>query len=239
MALPAHQRDRTDRIRARFGWKLVKKEGLCIAISNHARGDTSNKEEVEEKRMVNMGMKILGGLVVLAMVATATEVVLVLAQENLGLRPSEGMQLSEGNRSHLVAPLWFDEQCDELNNLTEEDRAAIQRQMEEFSEGLRVQYGDNPSEEDRAAMDQELQTFWEQLCEEYSISCPDRPWGAGQFNGSVGPGQYNGENRSVPGEQVGFNASREREQRSGTSGPGFVTQVLASIQTFFRNLLGR
>jgi len=222
---------------------LVKKEGLCIAISNHARGDTSKKkEEVEEKRMVNVGTKILGGLVVLALVATATEVVLVLAQENLGLRPPEGMQPPEGNRSHLVAPPWFDEQCDELNQLPEEERAEIQEQMEEFQEGLREQYGDNPAEEERAEMNQELQTFWEQLCEEHSISCPDgyHLWSADRsgFNESGRPGPYMGENSSEPGGWVGPNETREQEQQSGKSGPGFVTQLLAGIQTFFRNLLG-
>ena len=159
--------------------------------------------------MVKLGTKILGGLVVLALVATATEMVLVLAQENLGLRPSEGMQPPEGNRSNLVAPPWFGEQCDELNQLPEEDQAAIQRAMEEFSAELREQYGDHSSEEERAAMDQELQIYWEQLCEDYSISCPDgyRPWGADRsgFNESVGPVPHAGENRSEPGGWVGFN----------------------------------
>jgi hypothetical protein len=220
---------------------LVKKEGLCVAISNHARGTHRKKEEVKKKGMVKLGTKILGGLVVLALVATATEVVLVLAQENLGLRPSEGMQPPEDNRSHLLAQPWFDEQCDDLNNLPEEERAEIQRQMEEFREGLREQYGDNPSEEERAVMDQELQTFWEQLCEEYSISCPDgyRSWGAdrGGFNGSVGPGQYMSKNSSEFRRRAGLNESREREQRSGKSGPGFVTQLLGRIQTFYRILL--
>jgi hypothetical protein len=195
------------------------------------------------KRMVNMGTKILGGLVVLALVATATEVVMVLAQENLGLRPSEGMQPPEGNRSHLLAQPWFDEQCDDLNQLPEEGRAEIQRQMEEFREGLREQYGDNPSEEERAVMDQELQTFWEQLCEKYSISCPDgyRSWGAdhSEFNDSAGPGQYMGENSSEFRGWADLNESREREQQSGKSGLGFVAHLLAGIQTFFRNLLGR
>ena len=194
----------------------------------------------DERSMVKLGTKILGGLIVLALVATATEVVPVLAQENLGPRPPEGTQPPGGNRSNLVAPPWFEEQCDELNQLPEEDQAAIQRAMEEFSAELREQCGDTPSDEERAAMDQELQTFWEQLCEEYAISCPDGPWGAdrSEFNESGRPGPYRGESRSEPGGWVGFNETREQEQQSGEGCTGFLTQVLAGIQMFFRNLLG-
>ena len=116
--------------------------------------------------------KIIASLLVLALIATATAVVLALGDV--------GMQPPEGNRSPVIAPQWPEGQCDDMNQLTEEEREEVQQQMHEFMQELREQYSGDLMEEEREAMNQELQTFWAQICEEYNISCPDgyRYWAA-------------------------------------------------------------
>jgi DNA-binding transcriptional MerR regulator len=130
-----------------------------------------------------MKTKLIAGLVVLSLVATTTGV--VLARDNLGMQPPEGMQ------PPIIAQQWPEGQCDEMDLLMEEEREEIQQQMEEFRQELREQYSDNPTEEEREEMAQEMQNFWEQLCDQYNISCPNgyRYWAAegGSINGTVGP----------------------------------------------------
>jgi DNA-binding transcriptional MerR regulator len=183
-----------------------------------------------------MGTKIRAGLVVLALVATVMGVGLAQdlldEQPNEGMQPPEGMLPSEINRSPLMVPRWSEEPC-EMDQLTEEQRAELQQQMQDFRQELHELYGDNLTKEGREAMDQELQTFWEQLCERYDISCPDgyRYWGmnGGGFNDTFRPEQHRG--------GVDINETREEEQQRGESGVGFVAQWLEGIQAFFRKLL--
>jgi hypothetical protein len=186
-----------------------------------------------------MRPKIIAGLLVLALVATAIGV--VLAQDRLG-QPPEGIGAPEGNRSPIIAPRWSDEEC-EMDQLTEEEREEVKQQMQEFWQELRDQHSDNLTEEERKAMDQELQNFWAQICDQYNISCPIgyRYWAVegGGINGSVGPERQMNEHRPRAGEEGGdVTENTGQERQGGENGLGLVTRWLGNIQTFFRNLIG-
>jgi hypothetical protein len=190
--------------------------------------------------MVRMSTKIIAGLVLLAVVATATGV--ALARDDLGMQPSEDMQPPDGNRSPMIAPQWSEGQC-ELDQLTDEEREAIQQQMQEFLQELREQHSGNLTDEEREARDHELQNFWAQICDQYNISCPDgyRYWaaGGGGLNGTVGPARQMNERRSRAGEEGSdVNDTAGQERQRGENGLGLVAQWLGDIHTFFRNLIG-
>ncbi|MBN1761521.1 MAG: hypothetical protein JW878_00380 [Methanomicrobia archaeon] len=192
-------------------------------------------------RMMRIRTKIIAGLLVLALIAIATEVVLALG--DVGMQSPEGRQPHEGNRSPVIAPRWPEGQCDDMNQLTEEEREEIQQQMHEFMQELREQYSGDLTEEEREAMDQELQTFWAQICDQYNISCPDgyRYWateGVGT-NDTIGPERQMPERRPVAGGDGGnFNETARQEQQRDENGPGRVAKWLGNIKTFFQNLVG-
>lgn len=180
--------------------------------------------------------KIIAGLLLLALVVTATGV--VFAQDHLGMQPPEG------NRSPVIAASqWPEGQCDDMDRLTEEEREEIQQQMHERMQELREQYSGNLTEEEREAMDQELQSFWAQICEEYNISCPDgyRYWaaeGVGR-NDTIGPERQMNDPRPVAGEDGGdFNETAGQEQQRDENGSGLVARWLGDLKTFFQNLVG-
>jgi hypothetical protein len=180
-----------------------------------------------------MKTKLIVGLVVLSLVATTTGV--VLARDNSGMQPPEGMQ-----PPMMAQP---EGQCDEMDLLTEEEREDIQQQMEEFRQELREQYGDNTTEEEREEMAQEMQNFWEQLCDQYNISCPNgyQYWAVDgrSINGTVGPERQMDEHRPMFGADGGnLNDTKEQERQRDESGLGLVAKWLGDIQTFFRNLIG-
>jgi DNA-binding transcriptional MerR regulator len=184
-----------------------------------------------------MKTKLIAGLVVLALVATTSHTVLGLAQDNLGMQPPEG------NRSPVIAPQWPEGQCDDMDQLTAEEREEIQQQMQDLVQELREQYSGNLTEEEREAMEQELQTYWKQICKEYNISCPCgyRYWAAEgvDINDTIGPDRQMNERRPVAGEDGGdFNETAGQEQQSDENELGLAAKWLGGIQTFFRNLLG-
>jgi len=110
-----------------------------------------------------MKTKLIAGLVVLALVATATGV--VLARDNLGMQPPEGVQLPE------IAHHWSKGPCG-MNQLTEEQRQEVHQQMQEYRQELAEQYGVDLTEEERQEMQEQMREFRQELFEQYNITCP-------------------------------------------------------------------
>jgi len=118
-----------------------------------------------------MKTKLIAGLVVLALVATATGA--VLARDNFG------MQTPEGVESPMIAHQWSKGPgC--MNQLTEEQRKEVHQQMQELRQQLAEQYGVDLTEEERQGMQeqlqekqqemhQEMQEFRRQLAEQYGV----------------------------------------------------------------------
>jgi len=148
-----------------------------------------------------MKTKLIAGLVVLALVATATGV--VLARDNLGMQPPEGVessmiahqwfkgpgcmsQLTEEQRQEVHQQMQeFRQQLDEQYgiDLTEEERQEMQeqiqgkqqelhQQMQEYRQELAEQYGVDLTEEERQEMQEQMQEFRQELFEQYNITCP-------------------------------------------------------------------
>ena len=116
-----------------------------------------------------MKTKLIAGLVVLALVATA--IGLVVARNNFGMQsPAGALQWSKGP--------------DCMSHLTEEQRQAMHQQMQTFRQQLAEQYGIDLTDEERQAMQeqlqekqqelhQEMQEFRQQLAEQYGIDLTD------------------------------------------------------------------
>ena len=116
-----------------------------------------------------MRTKVIAGVVVLALVATAIGA--VSARNNLGMQPST------------KAPQWSEGPCG-MSKLTDEERQEIQQQMEEFRQELAEQYGIDLTDEERQEMQeqlrekqkelhQEMQDFRQELAEQYGIDLTD------------------------------------------------------------------
>jgi hypothetical protein len=114
-----------------------------------------------------MKIKLIAGLVVLALVATATGA--VLARENFGMQPSEGVG------SPMMAHQWSKGPGGCMNQLTEEQRQEMHQQMQEFRQQLAEQYGVDLADEERQEMHQQMQEFRQQLFAQYNIICPSGP----------------------------------------------------------------
>ena len=113
-----------------------------------------------------MKTKLIAGLVVLALVATATGA--VLARDNFG------MQTPEGVESPMIAHQWSKGPgC--MNQLTEEQRKEVHQQMQELRQQLAEQYGVDLTEEERQGMQEQMQGFRQQLFAQYNITCPSGP----------------------------------------------------------------
>ncbi|MBN1761528.1 MAG: hypothetical protein JW878_00415 [Methanomicrobia archaeon] len=122
-----------------------------------------------------MKTKLIAGLVVLALVATATGA--VLARDNSGMQPPEGVESLTGAHQWSRGP-----GC--MNQLTEEQREEVQEQMQEFRQQLAEQYGVDMTDAEREEMreqlqekqqeqHQEMQEFRQQLAEQYGIDMTD------------------------------------------------------------------
>jgi len=145
-----------------------------------------------------MKTKLIAGLVILALVATATGV--VVARNNFGMQSLTGTQswfkgpgcmsqLTEEERQEIHQQMQaFRQNLAEQYgiDLTDEERQAIQEQMQEkrqemhqqmqaFRQNLSEQYGIDLTEEERQAMHHQTQAFRQQLFEQYNITCPSGP----------------------------------------------------------------
>ena len=151
---------------------------------------------------------MIAGLLVLALVATATGV--VLARDNLGMQPPMiahqwsrgpcGMdQLTEEERQEMQQQMeefrqglaeqygidLTDEERQEMQEQLQEKKQELRQQMEKFRQELAEQYGTDLMDEEREEIRQQMQEFRQELFKEYGISCPEGPPGAGE--GGTGP----------------------------------------------------
>jgi Skp family chaperone for outer membrane proteins len=151
-----------------------------------------------------MKTKLIAGLVVLALVATA--VVAVSARNNLGMQSSmKAQQWSRGPcgmneltddekqeiqeklqafRQDLFEDYGIDltdeEQIDEIRQAMQERRQEMQQQMQEYRQEQFEQYGIDLTDEEREEIRQQMQEYRQELLSEYGVSCPSGPLGAGE-----------------------------------------------------------
>jgi Spy/CpxP family protein refolding chaperone len=116
-----------------------------------------------------MKTKLIAGLVVLALVATA--VVAVSARNNLGMQSS------------MKAHQWSRGPCG-MNALTDEESATIQQELQDYRQTLLTQYGITLTEEQidelrqamqeqRQEMQQQMQAFRQELFDQYDFPLTD------------------------------------------------------------------
>jgi Spy/CpxP family protein refolding chaperone len=102
-----------------------------------------------------MKTKLIAGLVVLALVATAVGV--ISARNNFGaqLPPqwTRGSGWMNQSKYNITSP------CGNMSQLTEEQRQEVRQKIQEFRQGQR----------------QEAQEFMQQICDQYKITCPSGP----------------------------------------------------------------
>jgi Spy/CpxP family protein refolding chaperone len=123
-----------------------------------------------------MKTKLIAGLVVLALVATAVGA--VSARNNLGMQsPTKAQQWSRGP-------------CG-MSQLTDEEKQEIQEKLQAFRQDLFEDYGIDLTEEQidelrqamqeqRQEMQQQMQEYRQELLAEYGVSCPGGPLGVGE-----------------------------------------------------------
>jgi len=155
-----------------------------------------------------MKTKLIAGLVVLALVATAVGA--VSARNNLGMQSS------------MKAQQWSRGPCG-MNLLTDEEKQEIQEKLQAFRQDLFEDYGIDLTEEQideirqamqeqRQEMQQQMQEYRQELLAEYGVSCPGGPLGAGE------------EGTGPRGRMVGLRMHGFR------GGPGFVGGFAAPTQ---------
>ena len=114
-----------------------------------------------------MKTKLIAGLVVLALVATAVGV--ISARNNFGVQLPHQWTRGSGwmnqSKYNITCP------CDPMSQLNEEQRQEVRQKIQEFRQGQR----------------QEAQEFMQQICDQYNITCPVGPLFAGEEgNGTRG-----------------------------------------------------
>jgi hypothetical protein len=133
-----------------------------------------------------MRRKVIAGIVVLALVASAIGVI--------SARGNPGMQ---SPAKAFKAPCWMDQ-------LTEEERQGVHQQFQGFMQQICDQYNLTPpsgplsnlTEGEKAEMKQKIQDFKEQqrqeaqdfmqqICDEYNITCPSGPCFGDMDKGNV------------------------------------------------------
>ncbi|MCK4734153.1 MAG: hypothetical protein KAT65_16995 [Methanophagales archaeon] len=147
-----------------------------------------------------MRTKMIAGILVLALVATAFTV--VSAQTNIGDSAPMGLgrrfggawgmsQLTDEEREDIQQQLpeyrqdlleqygitLTDEEQEAIREQLQEKRDEMQQEMQELFE----QHGIDLTDDEREEIHQQMQAFRQELFEEYDISCPDGPHGAGAW----------------------------------------------------------